>query len=1448
MLPLAVIVLGLGVVDDMGLPVVLTGADCQAMDESLWVPPGTMRPERQALKCEAANLELCVWSAGPQILISSVLRIAVGRRSRRRPRIWGPARAVLFLLAVCLQFQLIGGAQVKETRHVLILSDLGIISSPGFKEIDQAVFAGLQKSPYQIELYNESLEVTLFPDEVSQRRFGKEFIRKYSGRKLDVIVAAGPASLQFIADSHARFLRDTPIIFCAVLGEIPDRLKPDKYVTGVLARLYPEETLNSALHLLPGTRHVVVTGGKGKFDDKLESIAKQAFHNYESKLEFTYLTDLTMPTLLERLKHLPSNTIVYHTAITRDAEGDRFIDSAQSVPLVVGAANAPVFVMDDVDLRAGAVGGALVDWADDGRVAAEMAVRILNGEKPQDIHIARSKNVYMFDWRALHRWGIKGSNLPPGSVVLNRPPSFWQSYKRYVLAGMFVILTQTLAIFALLWQRAQRKKTEVNLVRTNDRLRLAMESGESVGWEFDIASGQNYWFGDLQTMFGIPSDTFSSQAGHFYNYVHPEDREQVAKTVDAAKQNHRLYNEEFRVVRRDGTTRWVFSRGEFDYAQNDQARSMRGMAVDITERKQMEEALRKSEEKFSKAFRESPVAFALLSTNDHRYIEVNETFERITGWRRDQVIGRTPLDIGIWVDPDQRIEFFRRILAEGSVRDVAVSFRAKDGQVRAGVCSAELIEVNGESCALSAIADVTEVKRAEEARHAYERRFSQFFETLPEYCYISSPTGEILDVNLTACRAIGYTREELLGKALSSIYASESALELVNLMEKCKRTGTLRNEEMVILTKEGKRRTVLLNAGAVKDSKGNIQNIASIQVDITERKGIQEKLRESQSRLQSIVASALDAIIVVDEDQRIIVFNAAAERMFACRERNAIGNSINRFIPEHHLDAHAAQIHQFRETDVTTAGMGTLGALWGLRATGEEFPIEASISRTETEGKRVLTVIIRDITERFRAQEALKKSEEQSREQVLRSPVAMVVARGPKHRIDMVNIKFTELFGYTIEDVPDEAHWWPLACPDVAYRETVRAQWQARVAKPKGQKIDVEPMEATVRCKDGSSRHIEFHFASLGDASLISFVDLTDRERAEVALRESEERFRLVANAAPVMIWMSGPDKLCTYFNQPWLKFTGRSIHAEMGNGWADSVHAEDLKTCLDTYRNAFDRRESFEMEYRLRRHDGEYRWVFDQGVPRFNRDGSFAGYIGSCMDVTERKRAEVALSSVSRRLIEAHEEERTRIARELHDDINQRVALVAANLERLKQDLPPSEVQTSRRIEEARAHVSDLGSDIQALSHRLHSSKLEYLGLDAAASGFCRELSEQQGVEIAFQSRDIPKNLPQEVALCLFRVLQEALQNAVKYSGGRKFEVSLIGASNEIRLSVHDSGTGFDVEEAFKSRGLGLTSMKERLKLVAGNLSIDSQPQSGTTIQASVPLSSRSKSASASE
>ena len=835
---------------------------------------------------------------------------------------------LLKLLCLLLIFVSSAGAQLRQTRRVLLINDLGIVSSPGFAEVDQAIFSALQNSPYQIELYQESLQLTFFPDEASQLAFRESLIHKYSQRKPDLIIAAGSASLKFVAESQESLIRDTPVVFCAVLGDISDEIKSRLHVTGVLGRLQPEETLRAALHLLPGTTHVVVVGGMGKFDEGWERIAKQAFQNYESKLDFTYLTDLTMPDLLDRLRHLPSNTIVYHTSIAQDAAGRRFIGSAQSVPLIASAANAPVFVMDNVDLRAGTVGGSLVNWSDDGRVAGEIAVRILNGERPQDIPIVMSNNVYMFDWRALKRWGLKESNLPPGSVVLNRQATFWELYKRYVITGISLILLEAFLIFALLVQRARRRDAENTLAVTNDRLRTAIDSGKFVGWDFNVKAGENHWFGDLQGMFGIPSHTYSADLDEFRKRVHPEDRDAVIQAIEKAKETREPYVAEFRVNRDDGEVRWIIAQGKFRYSSNGIPERMLGLAV-----------------------------------------------------------------------------------------------------------------------------------------------------------------------------------------------------------------------------------------------------------------------------------------------------------------------------------------------------------------------------------------------------------------------------------------------------------------------------------------------------------------------------DMTDRRRAQELIQESEERFRLVANTAPVLIWMSDTDKLCTYVNKTWLDFRGRPLDAELGNGWTEGIHPEDITLSLNTYIGAFDRREPFNMRYRIRRHDGEYRWLLDIGVPRFNPDGSFAGYIGSCVDVTERKLAEDAMTTLSARLIEAQEEERKRIARELHDDYNQRLAMTAIDLERLAENIGDSSPDAVDKLYELFNRVSEVGADLHSLSHSLHSSTLESLGLVAGVKGFCKEFAEQQGIQVDFAHENVPRGIPGDAALCMFRIAQEALRNVKKHSGAARAEVRLEWLSEKLHLSITDSGKGFDLTEPDSDRGIGVHSMEERLRVLGGRLEITSHPMQGTRVDAWLPF-----------
>ena len=474
-----------------------------------------------------------------------------------------------------------------------------------------------------------------------------------------------------------------------------------------------------------------------------------------------------------------------------------------------------------------------------------------------------------------------------------------------------------------------------------------------------------------------------------------------------------------------------------------------------------------------------------------------------------------------------------------------------------------------------------------------------------------------------------------------------------------------------------------------------------------------------------------------------------------------------------------------------------------------------------------------------------RRAERRFQQAVEAAPNAMLMV-GSDGIIVLANAQMEKLFGYSTEEI--------LGRPaEMLFPERFRSQYAERLGKffasPQPPSTGVG-REVLGRRKDGTEVPIESWLSPVrtetGLCVLASLIDVTERKRAEMALHESESRFRLMADKAPVMIWMSGYDKLCTYFNKPWLDFTGRSLQQELGDGWSEGVHADDLQQCVDTYYRAFDARRTFRMEYRLKRFDGEYRWVLDIGIPRFDSDGTFEGYIGSCLDLTEQREVMEALRESQResreltgRVLLAQETERRRIARELHDDLNQSLSFLSVQLDILNQNPPKSLGELVGRMQKLSTQVKQLSSTVHDLSHQLHPAKLEQLGLVAAVHGLCKDLTQSHGVPVDFAHTDVPETVPEDMALCLYRIVQEALQNVIKHSSARRAAVELRGDTATLCLRVVDDGRGFDpglVDDL--DGGLGLVSMRERLRLVRGTITIDSRPAAGTRIEVRVPLS----------
>jgi PAS domain S-box-containing protein len=900
-------------------------------------------------------------------------------------------------------------------------------------------------------------------------------------------------------------------------------------------------------------------------------------------------------------------------------------------------------------------------------------------------------------------------------------------------------------VFAFVEEITGRKLAEQELARSHERFRLAMQAGKSVGWEWDIKSGRDSWFGDLRTMFGIPSDTFVGRVEDFYGYVHPEDRQMVAKEVSDARQSRNPYAAEFRVVRLDGTVRWVSATGQFYYDSNGDAERMVGLAADITERKRVDEALRESEERFRLAAQAGRMfAYEWDATTD--VIVRSAEVAQILGI--DEAAQITGQQMLAKVHPDDRERFLAAVAALSAEKPyLQVSFRMgrPDGSVIwvERNSRADFDEQGRLLRMVGMVADITERKRAEEALKRSESNYRLFVAQSSEgiFCQelerpipVDLPEDEqvqrilhesyMAECNDAFARMYGMPPADFVGKRLTETLDAENPINIELTRDYIRGGYRVVDRESYEVDPQGNPR-VFLNSmiGIVENNM--LLRTWGIQRDLTDRRQAEQARVHAEQALR-------------ESEQRFRLATQAG-KMYA-----------------YEWDVGSDMVVRSEEY-VNVLGFGD-------------------------------------------------QPKQLTRQQLL----ARV------HPDDRV------LFVGSVDQLTPQ-------CPIT--------QITYRVLRPEGSVVWLEKSARAFFDEQGRMLRV-----------IGMVADITDRKRTEEALRESEDKLRLLLDSTAEAIYGIDLEGRCTFCNPACLRALGyERVDELLGKNMHDLIHrlrADGSLFPVEESRifRAFRAGEGVHADDEvLWRRDGtsfpaEY-WSYPQ-----RRGQEVVGAVVAFIDITQRKLGEAALANASRRLIQAREQERIRIARELHDDFAQRLALLASDLLQLYED-PPDLPEVRRRVGELHNQTTEIVSDIQTLSHELHSARLQYLGIAGATRGFCQEFGEQANMKIDFKSHDLPGPLSPDISLCLFRVLQEALHNSAKHSGVRHVEVQLWATSDEVHLTVSDGGAGFDSKSAERNQGLGLISMEERLKLVKGTLSIESQPKRGTTIHACVPLVSGSDS-----
>jgi two-component system, sensor histidine kinase PdtaS len=583
--------------------------------------------------------------------------------------------------------------------------------------------------------------------------------------------------------------------------------------------------------------------------------------------------------------------------------------------------------------------------------------------------------------------------------------------------------------------------------------------------------------------------------------------------------------------------------------------------------------------------------------------------------------------------------------------------------------------------------------------------------------------------------------------------------------------------------------------------------------------------------LQRVVDAALDAVIVMDAGGLVAHWNKHAEVIFGWTQAEALGQPlVDLVIPSRYRAAHTQGLQRFLETGEGPV-LNRRVELVAARRDGHEFPVELTVTPFTLDGKIAFTGFVRDITERKRADERLARqlleaqllhqattlaATSPSLEDALRRCIEIVcrMTGWPIGHVYMPSADREELIPTTIWHLAEDgAH--------AAFRAVTE-----RTCLPRGvglpgrvwQSGEPEWIEDLPAHKGFARAHLlpelglktafAFPVAAGGETlAILEFFTgeavppdprllllvrsigeqvgrLIERRRAEDGLREREARFRTLADTAPVLIWVSGPDKACTYVNKPWLAFTGRRLEQELGFGWAEGVHPEDHGRCLRIYEEAFKARQPFSLEYRLRRADGDYRWILGNGVPLLTPGGEFRGYIGSAFDITERKQTEERLTTLLA--------EKEILIREIHHRVKNNLQLVGSLINLQCHEIEDEGV--GRKLMDLRGRI---GAMVLVHQHLYSVGDASAL----AAPPYVRELAEQvqyaygrEGISLAVDVDSITLCLDTAVPLGLIigELLANAFQHAFPAGRGGAIRIALHALPDgSIRLAVSDDGQG---------------------------------------------------------
>jgi formate hydrogenlyase transcriptional activator len=886
---------------------------------------------------------------------------------------------LLILLLIATPFLCpISAAAQPTTKKVLILTGTDP-NHPGFTSITQALRTILRNSSTtRVEFLYElqaGFSAQVSPED--DQHLIAYLKQKYQNQRIDLIYSMAAPRLRFLLQNEPHLFADVPKVFYEFDFEREPTLRSfGAHATGVWAKVELSRTLDLALNLHPDTQRVIVIAGNSETERAVMEQAKQELRPYESRLAFTYLTNVTLDELRGQLATLPKQCVVMYLIFHSDRAGNVY-PGPEALSIVAPTSSAPIYGNSDTYLGNGIVGGSLLDFQALGKRLGEVGQRILAGEEPENIPSQTVPTVTMFDWRELRRWGISEQSLPAGSVVKFRQFGIWELYKWYIIALIGAIIIEAILIAALLFVRVRRRQAELENQRLaqvaeaeHQRLGEIVSNVPGIVWEtrMDPATKERKttFISDyLQKMLGYtPEEWLSAPPSLGLRIIPEEEREKVRQQSEAVIASGTDGVSQFRWQAKDGSFRWVENYLSPIKDPNNRVTGLRGVALDVTERKQTEQKnqailqaipdvmfvqspegvfldyhakdpasllvapevflgknmrdvlppdlaeefaecfarttekgepqiheykliidgaerwfearmvrvsenilsvvrditerknseaeLRASEERFAKAFRANPQPMSITTVAEGRYVDVNDSFLAMSGYTREEVIGRTSLELMVWPNPPTRSDFIRRLQRCGSIVNTETIFYGKNGRVRTLLSSAEFMEISGENCLLMASSDVTERVQAQQALQESEARFRQMADTAPVMIWVADTNKLCTYVNQQFLNFTGRTMEQERGEGWSEgIHPDDYAQCLETYLSAFERSEPF-HMEYRLRNAEGEYRWIFNTGRPRFSASGEFLGYIGSSVDIHDRKESEEELRTAHEEVNRL--------------------------------------------------------------------------------------------------------------------------------------------------------------------------------------------------------------------------------------------------------------------------------------------------------------------------------------------------------------------------------------------------------------------------------------------------------------------------------------------------------------------------------------------------------------------------------------------------------------------